>query len=75
MERLFSPCARLHDLLVENQDNDDYDYLEDDELPFNRGEVKELNLDVSTEEFLSAERRLRTRTYTPCWETERRLRG
>jgi hypothetical protein len=53
MERLFSPCTRLHDLIVENED----DYLEYGELPDHIDEnVKELNLDVSTEEFLSAER-------------------
>jgi hypothetical protein len=42
MERLFSPCTRLHDLL-EGQ------FLTDEGL-------QELNLDVSTEELLSAER-------------------
>jgi hypothetical protein len=50
MERLFSPCTRLHDL-IENQDdfNEDFEFS-DLEL------LRELNLDVSTEEFLSAER-------------------
>jgi hypothetical protein len=43
MERLFSPCTRLHDML-ESQG------LRDIEL------LRELNLDVSTEELLSAER-------------------
>jgi hypothetical protein len=61
MERLFSPCTRLHDLIVENED----DYLEYGELPDNIDEnVKELNLDVSTEEFLSAERAF---TYTDLY--------
>jgi hypothetical protein len=45
MELLFSPCTRLHDL-IENQ------YGDDD----TRHELEEVNLDVSTEEFLSAER-------------------
>jgi hypothetical protein len=66
MERLFSPCTRLHDLLVENQDNDheDDDGL-DHYLLLNIAEnVKELNLDVSTEEFLSAERAF---TYTDLY--------
>jgi hypothetical protein len=49
MERLFSPCSRLHDLLeseglLEQLRNDDPEPLQ------------ELNLNVSTEEFLSAER-------------------
>ena len=61
MERLFLPCTRLHDLIVENED----DYLEYGELPDNIDEnVKELNLDVSTEEFLSAERAF---TYTDLY--------
>jgi hypothetical protein len=47
MERLFSPCTRLHDIL------DSQGLLEDgpDAEP-----LQELHLDVSTEEFLSAER-------------------
>jgi hypothetical protein len=53
MERLFSPCTRLYDLLVENDEDD----LDHDELPdYMVDPVEELNLDVSTEEFLSAER-------------------
>jgi hypothetical protein len=46
MERLFSPCTRLHDIIIEHQDG----YLAYVELPDNIDEnVKELNLDVSTE--------------------------
>jgi hypothetical protein len=49
MEHLFSPCTRLYDLLESRgsllgQGRDDFTWL------------RELNLDVSTEEFLSAER-------------------
>jgi hypothetical protein len=43
MEHLFSPCARLFDLLEDEW----YDYDET---------IKELNLDVSTQELLSAQR-------------------
>jgi hypothetical protein len=46
MERLFSPCNRLYDLL-ESQG-----HLEE----YHPSILQELNLDVSTEEFLSAER-------------------
>jgi hypothetical protein len=50
MDRLFSPCLRFHDL-IENQDDVDEDFEgPDHEL------LQELNLDASTEEFLSAER-------------------
>jgi hypothetical protein len=49
MERLFSPCTRLYDIL-ESQGRLGEDGWEDFET------VKELNLDVSTEELLSAER-------------------
>jgi hypothetical protein len=48
MERLFSPCTRLHDL-IESQGR-----LEG--FQGRREGLRELNLDVSTEEFLSAER-------------------
>jgi hypothetical protein len=50
MEHLFSPCTRLHDLILENL-GDVYEIIGNDleRLP-------ELNLDVSTEEFLSANR-------------------
>jgi hypothetical protein len=48
-ERLFSPCTRLHDLLRENQD-----YL-DLNIRHHIENIKEFNLDVSTEELLSAE--------------------
>jgi chaperonin cofactor prefoldin len=48
MERLFSPCTRLHDLL-ESQGR-----LEG--FQGHREGLQELNLDVSTEELLSAER-------------------
>jgi hypothetical protein len=49
MERLFSPCTRLHDILESPGER-----LE----RFRRspGGLQELNLDVSTEEFLTAER-------------------
>jgi hypothetical protein len=51
MERLFSPCTRLHDIL-ESQG-----VLEDFRLRMCYPEhLQELNLDVSTEELLSAER-------------------
>jgi hypothetical protein len=48
MERLFSPCTRLHDML-ESQGR-----LQ--EFRDHREGLQELNLDVSTDEFLSAER-------------------
>jgi hypothetical protein len=48
MERLFSPCTRLHDLLESHGDIDEFRGLPE---PF-----LELNLDVSTSEFLSPER-------------------
>jgi hypothetical protein len=52
MERLFSPCTRLHDLLAETQD-DDLQYT----LPHSHIETaNDLILDVSTDEFLSAEK-------------------
>jgi hypothetical protein len=44
MERLFSPCTRLHDL------------IESQGLGVHRPDFRELNLDVSTEELLSTER-------------------
>jgi hypothetical protein len=47
MEGLFSPCTRLYDLLVENYE----DGVDQPVQP-----IQELNLDVSTEEILSAER-------------------
>jgi hypothetical protein len=43
MEHLFSPCTRLKDILEDERD----DYYET---------IKELNLGVSTQELLSAER-------------------
>jgi hypothetical protein len=49
MERLFSPCTRLHDLIMNRDDIDQR--ASDALLP-----CKELNLIVSTEAFLSAER-------------------
>jgi hypothetical protein len=49
MKRLFSPCNRLHDL-IESQG-----VLEEPEAPIPE-RLQEVNLDVSTEEFLSAER-------------------
>jgi hypothetical protein len=53
MDRLFSPGTRLNDLLEENQEEYiEYEYESHD----CKGEtLKELNLNVSTEEFLSAE--------------------
>jgi hypothetical protein len=48
LEHLFSPCSRLFDY-IENQDVHG-DILDDFEM------IKELNLDVSTQELLSAER-------------------
>jgi hypothetical protein len=50
MERLFSPCTRLNDLVRENQD-ETREILMDGLV-----HVPERNLDVSTEAFLSAER-------------------
>jgi hypothetical protein len=47
MERLFSPCNRLRDLLDEEDVEEYGDLLEG---------LQELNLNVSTEELLSAER-------------------
>jgi hypothetical protein len=49
MERLFSPCTRLHDLIV-NRDDIDQDVR--DVFP----EREELNLNVPTQELLSVER-------------------
>jgi hypothetical protein len=51
MERLFSPCTRLHDLLIEDQNDYPEQRLPDSVVIT----IKELNLDVSTEEFLGAE--------------------
>jgi hypothetical protein len=50
MKHLFSRCTRLHDLLVENE-GDEYTVIRN-----GLNLLPELNLDVSTEEFLSAER-------------------
>jgi hypothetical protein len=47
MEHLFSPCTRYQDL-IESQDRLKEFRVQDD--------IEELNLDVSAEEFLSAER-------------------
>jgi hypothetical protein len=61
MERLLSPSTQLHDLLVENAEDNLGDHMVEPD--------KELILDVSTEEFLSAERGftfLHTQTYTRC---------
>jgi hypothetical protein len=49
MEQLFSPCTRLHDI-IENQPDFDEDLRSD--LRF----IEEVNLNVSTEDFLSTER-------------------
>jgi hypothetical protein len=52
MEHLFSPCTRMFDLLETQGDVQDHIGMSWDD--FKR--VKELNLDVSTEELMSAER-------------------
>jgi hypothetical protein len=52
MERLFSPCTRLRDILASEG------------CPGPHNHLKELNLDVSTEEFLRAERAF---TYTDLY--------
>jgi hypothetical protein len=49
MERLFSPCTRLYDILENRRP---------EELRGHHKLYRELNLDVSTEELLSAERAL-----------------
>ena len=49
MERLFSPCTRLHDILESRGGLEEFE-------DFNPEGLRELNLDVSTEELLSAER-------------------
>jgi hypothetical protein len=49
MEHLFSPCTRLNDLVEAG-------YLEDLEEEEDFENVKEINLDVSPQELLSAER-------------------
>jgi hypothetical protein len=70
MERLFSPCNRLH-ALIESQDN--FVALVRDDLRF----TEELNLNVSSEDFLSTERAftyvdlygMLTNEYTVAWLT------
>jgi hypothetical protein len=58
MKRLFSPCTRLRD----RQDRDERQNDGEHEAPDFPPEIlQELNLDVSTEEFLSAERAGRRR--------------
>lgn len=54
VEHLFSPCTRLLDLLVEHQD-DDLEYQVHQFPGFIDDSVKELIMDVSTEECLSGE--------------------
>jgi hypothetical protein len=49
MERLFSPCTQLHDVL-------EREGLLDEVIEYNPEPLQELNLNVSTEEFLCAER-------------------
>jgi hypothetical protein len=58
MERLFSPCTRLRDLLHDGLlEHDGLGLLENEDPDFELlQELEELNLDVSTEELLSAER-------------------
>jgi hypothetical protein len=58
MDRLFSPCTRLHDLLHDMIDPYQNDFTEDQcHITINAlNYMEELNLNVSTEEFLSAER-------------------
>jgi hypothetical protein len=55
MEHLFSPCTRFL-YILENED-----HLEEDWDDFKL--LRERNLDVSTNEFLSAERALHTRIF------------
>jgi hypothetical protein len=59
MERLFSPCTRLHDFLESQGDLEQF-RMRHPEL------LQELNLDVSSEEFLSAERAF---TYADLYAT------
>jgi hypothetical protein len=56
MEHLFSPCTRLSDLYENRGDLEDPEDLEDFEEEEEFENVKELNLDVSPQELLSAER-------------------
>ena len=63
MERLFSPCTRYRDLLLEEFEGTNLELL------------RELNLDVSTEELLSAERAFTYADLYVCWEAEILLRG
>jgi hypothetical protein len=65
MSPLFSPCTRLRDLLEQDNGRPDEEARE----------LHEHNLDVSTEELLSAERAFTMRTCTPSWGIEIRLRG
>jgi hypothetical protein len=58
MERLFSPCTRLHDIL----DNEGCFRFEHE---YDLRRLQELNLDVSTQELLSAERAF---TYADLYE-------
>jgi hypothetical protein len=66
MERLFSPCTRLHDLLQNDGLLDDIEYDDSD----NAETVKELNL-----EFLGGAAGLHTLICLQCKETKRPLRG
>jgi hypothetical protein len=59
MERLFSPCTRLHDILESQGDLEEFRGLHPERL-------QELNLDVSTEELLSAEKAF---TYVDLYAT------
>jgi hypothetical protein len=57
MERLFSPCTRMHDILESRRR--DIDEFRDHRSERHRSErLQELNLDVSTEELLHADRAL-----------------
>jgi hypothetical protein len=69
MESLFSPCARFYTLLEERQGRlEEFRRRNPEPLP-------ELNLDVSTEAILSADKALHSRICTPRWETKIRWRG
>jgi hypothetical protein len=74
MELLFSPCTRLHDILESQYDLEED--IEHDPVDFQDLNVEVLNLNVSTEEFLSAERGF---TFADicmrCEKAEIRLRG
>jgi hypothetical protein len=64
MDSLFSPCTQLHDLLEEIQEYcNEYEYEFHD---CNGETLMELNLNVSTEDFLALKGSFHTRTCTRC---------